>query len=124
MFKTVNIAVFVMILASLSSAQLSFLPVQPLCNEISLYQNFLDDGDDAGQTLQLVLINSVNVLTGFNIEFTADFNRRMTPGKDNDYYMEIGIVKPFWKKTSINYQRIYGTFIDKPINQIGLRYSF
>jgi len=122
--KLVFIFILVLCSASLTSAQLAFLPVTSISNEVSLYQNFLDDGDNAGQTLQIVFINSVNVFTEFSFEFTADFNRKMTPGTNSDYYMEIGIVKPVWNKMSLNYQRIYGTFIDKPINQVGFRYRF
>ena len=124
MSKLVFIFILVLCSATLTFAQLAFLPVTSISNEVSLYQNFLDDGDNAGQTLQIVFINSVRVFTEFSFEFTADFNRKMTPGKDSDYYMEIGIVKPVWKKMSLNYQRIYGTFIDRPINQIGFRYRF
>jgi hypothetical protein len=96
----------------------------PISNEISLYQNSSDDGDNLGQTLQLVLINTVDIGTEIGIEFTADFNRKMTPGEDNDYYLEIGLVKPVWKKLSVNYQRIHGTFIVDPVNQFGVRWRF
>jgi hypothetical protein len=96
----------------------------PIVNEISLYQNSSDDGDNLGQTLQIVSINEVRLGTTFNIEFTADFNRKMTPGEDRDYYLELGLVKPVWKNLSANYQRIHGTFISDPVNQFGLRWSF
>lgn len=96
----------------------------PIVNEVSLYQNSSDDGDNLGQTLQIVSINSFNIFTDFSIEFTADFNRHLTPGKDRDYYLEIGIVKPVWKSLSANYQRIHGTFVDDPVNQFGVRWSF
>jgi len=122
--KLFSVCVLLLVLAGLVSADESVVSFQPLVNEISLYKNFLDDGDDAGQTLQIVSINSIKIYTEFSFEFTADFNRKLTPGKDHDYYMEFGIVKPVWKKVSANYQRIYGTFVDKPINQIGVRYSF
>ena len=96
----------------------------PISNEISLYQNSSDDGDNLGQTLQLVFINSIDIGTELGIEFTADFNREMTPGKDYDYYLEFGMVKPVWKKLSVNYQRIHGTFVSDPVNQFGIRYRF
>jgi len=100
------------------------LNFQPIVNEVSLYQNTSDDGDNFGQTLQIVSINEFRVVTTFSFEFTADFNRKLTPGEDHDYYMEIGIVKPVWKKLSANYQRIHGTFVSDPVNQFGVRWSF
>jgi len=124
LFKIAVIIVFVLLAKSVAFTQVDFMSFKPICNEITLYQNFFDDGDNAGQTLQILSINSLRLFTDFNIEFVADFNREKTPGKNNDYYMEIGIVKPVWKKISVNCQRIYGTFIDKPVNQIGCRYSF
>ena len=96
----------------------------PLVNEISVYQNVADDGDDLGQTLQIISINAFDILTDFSIEFTADFNRNMTPGEDQDYYLEFSIVKPVWEKMSVNYQRIHGTFMAEPVNQLGVRWSF
>ena len=124
MIRIILSFVIIVAVASFTAADDSVFSLQPLVNEISLYENFLDDGDNAGQTLQIISINSVKIYTEFSLEFTADFNRKMTPGTDSDYYIEMGIVKPVWKKVSANYQRIYGTFIDKPINQIGVRYSF
>ncbi len=124
MFRIVLICALVLMGFSLVSAQTQPFSFEPVVNEVSLFQNFLDDGDNAGQTLQIVSINYIKILTDFSIEFTADFNRKMTPGHDTDYYLEIGIVKPVLDKISLNYQRIHGTFIDKPVNQIGIRYSF
>ncbi|UCE67646.1 MAG: hypothetical protein JSU85_06460 [Candidatus Zixiibacteriota bacterium] len=100
------------------------LGFSPISNEVSLYQNCSDDGDNLGQTLQLVLINSIDIGTELGVEFTADFNRKMTPGKDRDYYLEFGLVKSVWKNFSVNYQRIHGTFIGDPVNQFGIRYRF
>jgi hypothetical protein len=100
------------------------LDFTPIVNEVSVYQNSSDDGDDLGQTLQIVSINEIKLGTTFNLEFTADFNRKMTPGEDKDYYLEISLVKPVWKKLSVNYQRIHGTFIADPVNQFGMRWSF
>ena len=96
----------------------------PIVNEVSVYQNSSDDGDNLGQTLQIISINEIKLGTVFNLEFGVDFNRRMTPGEDRDYYLEIGLVKPVWKKLSVNYQRIHGTFIADPVNQFGVRWSF
>ena len=100
------------------------LDFAPIVNEVSVYQNSSDDGDNLGQTLQIISINEIKLGTTFNLEFTADFNRRMTPGEDEDYYLEISLVKPVWKKLSVNYQRIHGTFITDPVNQFGMRWSF
>ena len=100
------------------------LGFSPISNEVSLYQNSSDDGDNLGQTLQLVFINSIDIGTELGVEFTADFNRKMAPGEDHDYYLEFGLVKPVWKNLSVNYQRIHGTFISDPVNQFGIRYRF
>lgn len=124
MSRVVFVLALMLIGSSLVSAQAQYFSFEPIVNEVSLFQNFLDDGDNAGQTLQIVSINSMKILTDFSVEFTADFNRKMTPGHDTDYYLEIGIVKPVLDKISLNYQRVHGTFIDKPVNQIGIRYSF
>jgi len=100
------------------------LDFSPISNEVSLYQNGSDDGDNLGQTLQVVFINTVTIGTELGVEFTADFNRKMTPGEDYDYYLEFGLVKPVWKKLSVNYQRIHGTFVSDPVNQFGVRWRF
>lgn len=96
----------------------------PIVNEISIYQNSSDEGDNLGQTLQVISINEIKLGTTFNLELTADFNRQMTPGEDKDYYLEISVVKPVWRELSVNYQRIHGTFITDPVNQFGMRWSF
>jgi hypothetical protein len=114
----------IVLLAFPARSQTSNFLFTPLVNEVTLFQNFLDDGGNAGQTLQIVSINSFRLFADFNFEFTGDFSRKLTPGTKTEYYIELGIVKPVWKKTAVNYQRIYGTFIDRPINQIGLRYCF
>jgi hypothetical protein len=97
--------------------------LSPLTNEISLYKNADDSLDDLGETLQLISINSIKALTWFNLEFTGDLNWNMSEGEDFDYYIEIGLVKQLTGKLSVNYQRIHGTFVPKPINQVGLRLS-
>ena len=118
---TLTIFAFVSDLVSASEHPIRF---NPISNEISLYQNSSDDGDIFGQTLQIVFINSIDIGTEIGVEFTADFNRKLTPGKDRDYYLEFGLVKPVWKKLSVNYQRIHGTFVADPVNQFGIRYRF
>jgi hypothetical protein len=96
----------------------------PITNEISLYKNYDDTGEDRGQTLQFVLINTVRVWTTFNIEFTADYNFDYTPGLDRDHYVELSLVKPVTPLLSLNYQRVISSFEDSSINQFGLRLSF
>jgi hypothetical protein len=104
----------------LSAETFDFMKIS---DEVSFYANTDDDFNTQGRTLQIVALNSFKIGAWFQIEFTGDFNWEMTtlPGKTYDYYIEIGIVKPIWKKLSLNYQRIYGTFVEKPINQFGLR---
>ena len=104
----------------LSAETFDFMKIS---DEISFYANTDDDFNAQGRTLQIVALNSFKIGAWFQIEFTGDFNWEMTtlPGKTYDYYIEIGIVKPVWKRLSLNYQRIYGTFVEKPINQFGLR---
>lgn len=92
-----------------------------LCDEVSFYANTNDKFDTRGRTLQVVALNQVKIGAWFQVEFTGDFNWDLTPGYDYDYYIEVGIVKTFWKNLSINYQRIYGTFVEKPVNQFGIR---
>jgi hypothetical protein len=103
--------------------------VTPLVNEVSLYKNVDDAGNDRGQTLQIISIYTIKIWTEFNIEFTGDFNFDMTyefdgSKMDNDHYIELSIVKPVYKLISLNYQRIYSTFEDRAINQFGVRLSF
>jgi hypothetical protein len=96
-----------------------------ISDEVSFYANTDDDFNTQGRTLQIVALNSFKIGAWFQIEFTGDFNWEMTtlPGKTYDYYIEVGLVKSLWKNLSLNYQRIYGTFMEKPINQFGLRLS-
>ncbi len=124
MSQTIAIILSVVCFATSVSAGDDSLGFQPIVNEVSVYQNGSDDGKNLGQTLQIISINEFKLVTTFNLEFTADFNRKSTPGEDDDYYIEVGIVKPVWKKLSANYQRIHGTFISDPINQFGVRWSF
>lgn len=119
-----KVAVFIFFLVGISTAGGNNFGFQPMVNEISLYQNNSQAGHNLGQTLQIISINTVKVGTAFNIEFTADFNRHLTPGTNREYYLEIGLVKPVWQKLSVNYQRVHGTFVCEPVNQFGLRWSF
>lgn len=100
--------------------------VTPFTNEVSFYKNLDDSGDDRGKTLQIISINGFNVGTDFVLEFTGDFNWGLStlPDIDYDYYIELSLVKPVYKSLSLNYQRIYGTYEDRPINQFGVRLSF
>lgn len=121
-FLAICITVFCMTWSA--RADDSPLGFSPIVNEVSIFQNSSDDGDNLGQTLQIISINEIKLGTTFNLEFTADINRLMTPDENEDYYLEISLVKPVWKKLSVNYQRIHGTFITDPVNQFGMRWSF
>jgi len=103
-----------------SSGDIGFFPI---CNEFSFYQNYDDLGDDRGQTLQIISINSFKFFTSFNFEFTADYNFDLTPGLDRDHYVELSLVKPVTSYFSLNVQRIYSTFESHSINQVGVRVS-
>jgi hypothetical protein len=97
--------------------------ITPFTNEISLFKNIDDVGDHRGTTLQIISINSVNIGTEFILEFTGDFNWGLDMYEDYDYYLELSIVKPVYSLISVNYQRIYGTFYNEPVNQFGIRLS-
>lgn len=97
--------------------------VVPITNELSFYKNLDDAGMSRGRTLQLVSINSVHLLTDFSIEVTGDYNWGLDQYEKEDYYLELSLVKPVYKAISVNYQRIYGTFVAEPINQFGIRIS-
>ncbi|MCB2230454.1 hypothetical protein KQH82_07040 [bacterium] len=96
----------------------------PISNEVSFFANVDDSGDNRGHTLQLVLINSFKILTSFTFEFTADYNYDMTPGLDNDHYVELSLVKQVTPFVAVNYQRVTSTFEPEPINQMGVRFVF
>jgi len=112
-----------LIFGSSSSDARSF-GFKKLVNEVSLYQNRYDDFLNAGQTLQIVSINSLKLGTWFNLEFTYDLNYDLEKEDDFTYYMEVGLVKEILPRFSINYQRIHGSFMNDPVNQIGIRVSF
>jgi hypothetical protein len=107
-----------------SSAYARSLGFGKLVNEVSFYQNRYDDFLNAGQTLQVVSINSFKLGTWFNLEFTYDLNYNLEKKDDFTYYLELGVVKEIFPRFSINYQRIHGSFVDKPVNQFGIRFSF
>jgi hypothetical protein len=122
-----------LLLALASSGMAEDFGISPITNELSFYKNSDDDCNSLGRTLQIVSINSFKAFTWFSFEFTGDFNWKMSGmvneetghvfRKDYDYYLELSIVKPITRRLSLNYQRIYGTFVSKPVNQIGLRLS-
>ncbi len=97
--------------------------VTPICNHISVYQNIDDAGAERGRTLQIISVNAIHVGTDFVLEFSGDFNWDLDLYEKRDYYMELSLVKPIYKSLSVNYQRIYGTFVTEPINQFGVRLS-
>jgi len=113
---TVTIALLLTI--AISAETFDFMKIS---DEVSFYANTNDDFDTRGRTLQVVALNQFKIGTWFQVEFTGDFNWEMTPGTNYDYYIEVGVVKTVWKRLSLNYQRIYGTFVDEPINQFGIR---
>ena len=90
-----------------------------------VFKNHVDDaGEDRGETLQIVMINSFKMWTTFNFEFTADYNYDLTPGLDKDHYVELSLVKPITPMFSINVQRVISTFEPESVNQFGFRLSF
>lgn len=103
------------------SGQFGFYPIS---NEISWFKNYDDAGEDRGTTLQFVLINSFRVVTDFTFEFTADYNFDLTPGLDDDHYVELSLVKPVHSIVSLNYQRVISSFEPESLNQFGVRLSF
>ena len=103
------------------SGNLGFYPIS---NEVSFYWNVDDAGEKRGRTLQIISINSFKVWTSFNFEFTGDFNYDLTPGLDDDHYIELSIVKPVTSIISLNVQRVISTFENEPVNQFGVRLSF
>jgi len=110
--------------ASAQSSSTGFKPsVTPITNEISYYKNIDDLGNSRGTTLQIISINEFHVFTNFIFEFTLDRNWDLDLYEYHDYYLELSVVKPVYRSLSLNYQRIYGTFVTEPINQFGIRLS-
>jgi hypothetical protein len=108
---------------ALPSVEGKVFGIYPVSNEISLYKNVDDSGNDRGMTFQVVAINGFKLWTQFTFEFTGDFNWDMSY-RDRDYYIELSLVKPVFERVSVNYQRILSTFEDEPVNQFGFRISF
>jgi hypothetical protein len=98
--------------------------LKPLSNNITLYQNSYDDWKGAGQTLQIVMINSFKLGTWFTLEITGDIDQSLQEKGKTCHYFELGLVKDVVPRFGLNYQRIIGTFVDKPVNQFGIRFSF
>ena len=96
----------------------------PISNQVSLYQNYDDSGEDRGRTLQVIAINNFKLWTDFSFEFTADYNFKLTPGLDRDHYVELSLVKPVTPLVSLNVQRVISTFESESINQFGVRLVF
>ena len=96
---------------------------EKISNELSLYQNYSDEFDTRGQTVQVIAINRFRLGWWFQTEFTADFNYDYLKVDRWDYYIEMGIVKPIIGGLSVNYQRIAMDGAD-PTNQVGLRWTF
>ncbi|MCP4683844.1 MAG: hypothetical protein GY867_00190 [bacterium] len=104
-----------------SSGQIGFYPIS---NEVSYYKNYDDSGEDRGTTLQIIAINGFKLFTEFSFEFTADYNFDLTPGLDDDHYVELSLVKPVTSFVSVNYQRVIATLESESINQFGVRFTF
>jgi hypothetical protein len=98
--------------------------LKPISNNITLYQNSYDAGRSAGQTLQIVLINSLKLGTWFTLVITGHIDRNLQEIGRTCHYLEFGLVKDVKSGFSFNYQRVIGTFMDKPVNQLGIRFSF
>jgi hypothetical protein len=112
---------FILLLTLIPCLSAETFDFMKLCDEVSFYANTSDKFDTRGRTLQVVALNQVKIGAWFQVEFTGDFNWDLTPGYDYDYYIEVGVVKSVWKNLSVNYQRIYGTFVEEPVNQFGIR---
>jgi hypothetical protein len=130
MKKLIWLAATIFLVVLLSISVLALPPIEgevfsliPITNEISFYKNVDDAGNNRGQTVQIIAINNFKLLTEFTFEFTADFNWRMSNSRE-DHYIELSLVKPVYGILSVNYQRIFATFEDEPINQFGIRLSF
>lgn len=122
--------IFTFLIFNYSAPYAQRLGFKKITNEVSLYQNRYDDFLNAGQTFQLVCINSFRLLTWFNLEITWDLNYDLEKKDKFTHYVEVGLVKELLPCFSINYQRIHGSFVgpwrksSAPVNQIGIRYSF
>ncbi len=123
--KIMNLTVLFFMLISVSAfGSDKTFGLKPISNNISLYQNSFDAVRNAGQTLQIVLINSFKIGTWFTVEITGDIDRNLQETGKTCHYFEFGLVKDVKSGFSFNYQRVIGTFVDKPVNQFGIRFSF
>ncbi|MCX6833916.1 MAG: hypothetical protein NTW07_02085 [candidate division Zixibacteria bacterium] len=95
-----------------------------ISNQVSLYQNYDDSGEDRGRTLQVIAINNFKLWTEFSFEYTADYNFHLTPGLQRDHYVELSLVKPVTSLISLNVQRVISSFEPESINQFGVRLVF
>ncbi len=118
-----SIPVLILLAVLLPIDMLMAQAVTPFTNEVSFFKNTDDLGRSRGTTLQIISINGFKLGTDFVFEFTGDFNWELDLYEDYDYYIELSLVKPVYKALSVNYQRIYGTFCDEPVNQFGIRLS-
>jgi hypothetical protein len=120
----IPVLILLVLLAALLPADILMAQaVTPFTNEVSFFKNMDDLGRSRGTTLQVISINGFKFGTDFVFEFTGDFNWELDLYEDYDYYIELSLVKPVYKAFSVNYQRIYGTFYDEPVNQFGIRFS-
>jgi len=124
---TIGIFIFILLLGGTSQAlppvEGEVFGIYPITNEVSFFKNIDDAGDNRGETLQIIAINTIKLGTEITFEFTADFNWDMSYER-RDHYIELSLVKPVFSIISVNYQRIYSTFEDEAVNQFGIRLSF
>jgi hypothetical protein len=121
MAATVDLSAGVIPSYESASKRIGFYPIS---NQVSLYQNYDDSGEDRGRTLQIIAINNFKLWTEFSFEFTADYNYQMAFGLDRDHYVELSLVKPVTPLLSLNVQRVISAFEPESINQFGLRLVF
>ncbi len=124
MFTKSVLFIFLICLIRAASVEAQTFTFEKISNELSLYQNYTDDIYSRGQTVQVVAINRFQIGWWFQAEFTADFNYDYDKAKAWDYYLEFGVAKQLVGGLSVNYQRVEGTFVMEPTNQIGLRWTF
>ncbi len=124
MYYKIGWLMLVMCVAGAVQVSAQTFTFEKISNELSVYQNYADDVHTRGQTVQVVSINRFRIGWWFQTEFTADFNHDYDKARAWDYYLEVGIVKPLFSGLSVNYQRVEGTFVTEPTNQVGLRWTF
>ena len=124
MSRTIVLMLMVIGVLGTIHAQARAFTFEKISNELSLYQNYTDRATTRGQTVQVVAINRFQLGWWFQTEFAADFNYDYDKPNKWDYYYELGVMKSLVGGLSVNYQRVKGTFVTEPINQIGLRWRF